>query len=83
MAYFNYHAKISKKIRAGELTSYYFDSNYKNIGFCLVLCFDNEKFPVRENHFEEYFAEIGNFYSTQKEGDIFKTTFTSNMLTKK
>ncbi len=75
MTYFNYHAKIFQKIKLGELTSYYFDSSYNKIGFCLVLCFGDKKYPIRENHFEEYFELIGKFYETKKEENIFTTNF--------
>ncbi len=74
MAYFNYHAKIIQKIKYGELTSYYFDKHYNKIGFCLVLCFENKKYPIRENHFEEYFDLIGEYYNTTKSGNVNITT---------
>lgn len=74
MAYFNYHAKIQTKIKNGELTSYHFDQNYPQIGFALVLCFGNKKYPVREHAFAEYFDLIGNIYSTTKCGNEYITT---------
>lgn len=73
MAYFNYHAKIFQKIKNGELKSYHFEKNYKNIGFALVLCFESEKYPIREPHFEKYFDLIGNLYNTKKVGDNYVT----------
>lgn len=73
MAYFNYHARITQKIKNGELEYYYFEPNYKNIGFAMVLCFANKKYPVRENRFGEYFDLIGSFYVTTKVDNIYKT----------
>lgn len=78
MAYFNYHAKIKQKIRAGELTSYYFQNDYNKIGFCLVLCFVDKKYPIREYRFDEYFALIGELYKIKKMGDFFNTEFKHN-----
>ena len=75
MAYFNYHAKVKNKIKAGKLTCYYFDYHYKNIGLALVLCFDAEKYPIREKRFEEYFELIGKFYATKKVRNKFVTKF--------
>ena len=66
MSYYNYHAKIKNKIKNGELINYYFDYNYNKIGFCLVLVFEDKKYPIREKHFEEYFELIGNLYNTKK-----------------
>lgn len=73
MAYFNYHARIVQKIKNGELEYYYFEPNYKNIGFALVLCFIDKKYPIKESRFKEYFDLIGNFYITIKVGNIYKT----------
>lgn len=64
MTYFDYHAKIKKLINDGKLKYYYFENNYKNIGFALVLCFDDKKYPIREEHFYEYFDLIGSLYNT-------------------
>ena len=64
MAYYNYHSMVKRQVVAGELLFYYFDVNYKNIGFALVLCFKDKKYPIRENHFEEYFELIGKNYMT-------------------
>lgn len=75
MAYFNYHAKVKNKIKQGKLTKYYFDKNYNGIGFALVLCFDEEKFPIREKCFEEYFELIGNLYNITLQGTICYTNY--------
>ena len=66
MSYFNYHAKVKKLIAEGKLKEYYFDKNYNKIGFALVLCFSNKKYPIREKHFEEYFELIGKFYKIKQ-----------------
>lgn len=70
MSYFNYHAKVKKIIIEGKLKYYYFDDKYKNIGFALVLCFEDKKYPIREKRFEEYFKLIGEYYTTTKNGNI-------------
>lgn len=75
MAYFNYHAKVKNKIKEGKLTHYYFDYQYKNIGFALVLCFGDQKLPIREKHFEEYFDLIGEYYNTKQVDEFFYTHF--------
>lgn len=77
MGYYNYHSKIKRLVTDGKLLSYYFDSEYKNIGFAMVLCCDGKKYPIREHHFEEYFDLIGKFYITKKSGEIYETTFIS------
>ena len=74
MAYYNYHAKVKQKIKNGELESYYFEDDYKNIGFCMVLCFKGKKYPIRESHFDEYFDLIGGLYQTKQDGKFFVTT---------
>lgn len=73
MAYYNYHARVMQKIKNEELQSYYFESNYKKIGFALVLCFKDKKYPIRENRFKEYFDLIGKLYVTKKCDNIYKT----------
>ena len=75
MTYFNYHAKIERKIKEGKLKKYYFVNNYKNIGFALVLNFDNAEFPIREHKFEHYFNLIGLYYNTEINGDVYFTKF--------
>lgn len=63
MAYFDYHNKIKKLIKDGKLKSFFFEKAYKNIGFALVLCFDDKKYPIREERFAEYFELIGKHYA--------------------
>lgn len=75
MAYFNYHAKVKNKIKEGKLKSYYFDKNYNLIGFALVLCFDGEKYPIREKRFEEYFELIGQLYVIKVDKDVCYTKY--------
>lgn len=74
MRYFNYHSKIQKLIKEGKLKGYYFDQNYKNIGFALILTVDTKKYPIREHRLEEYFELIGKFYDTIKTNDNFFKT---------
>ena len=45
-----YHNKIKQRIRAGELESYYFTDNYKNIGEALALVFNTFPFFIRIRH---------------------------------
>lgn len=75
MSYYNYHAKIKQKIIAGELLSYYFEPNYKNIGFALVLNFAEKSYPIREYRFQEYFDIIGKLYNITQKDKIFYTSF--------
>ena len=73
MAYYNYHAKVKQRIKSGDLQYYYFSPKYKNIGFALVLCFSDKKYPIREKHFQQYFDLIGQFYITTQIDRVFKT----------
>lgn len=75
MAYFSYHNKVKDLLRQGKLKFYYFDKNYKNIGFCMVLDFNGKHYPIREDKFDEYFDLIGEFYSTKKVENLYQTTF--------
>lgn len=51
-----YHNRIKQRIRAGELTGYYFTDRYPGIGKALVLEFRTPPFfrPVRPQRFAEY-----------------------------
>ena len=80
MGYYNYHAEVTKRIRAGKLKSYHFENNYKDIGFCLLLCFEDKNFPVREKHFLNYFDLIGKFYFTKKNKNKFITILKDNIV---
>lgn len=73
MAYYNYHARVMQKLKNGELRYYYFEPSYKNIGFALMLCFTDKKYPIRETHFDDYFELIGKYYITVKKGDTYNT----------
>lgn len=56
MAYFNYHAKIKKKILEGKLQRYEIVQNWNGICPALVFYFfDGPPMPVREYKFQEYF----------------------------
>ena len=78
MSYYDYHASIKQKIHDGRLTSYYFDANYKKIGFALVLCFGEKTYPIRESHFEEYFDLIGRLYLIVCKNNVCHTKFLDN-----
>ena len=78
MSYFNYHAQIKRKIYNGELICYYFDANYKKIGFALILCFKSKTYPIRESHFAEYFELIGTNYLTICKNNVCYTKFLKN-----
>lgn len=59
MGYFNYHAKVKRKINNGELISFVFFDKWKDISPALVLYFsDGTKYPIREHKFDEYIALI-------------------------
>ena len=51
-----YHNKIKQRIKSGELVSYEYVEQYKQISPCLVLYFNTEPKirPIREHRFEEY-----------------------------
>ena len=73
MTYFDYHAKIKKIIKNFELKAYFFDKEYKNIGFAMVLCFENKIYPIREEKFFEYFELIGDYYQIKQENNKYIT----------
>ena len=75
MAYFSYHNKIKNLLKQGKLKLYYFDQNYKNIGFCMVLDFNDKHYPIREDKFDIYFELIGKYYTTKKVDEFYQTTF--------
>lgn len=59
MAYFNYHAKVKRLIREGELIKFEIVEKYNNISPALVLFFKNNKpMPIRQNKWNEYFEII-------------------------
>ncbi|MBQ0017374.1 MAG: thermostable hemolysin delta-VPH [Clostridiales bacterium] len=61
MSYFNYHAKIKKLIKDGELIKYEIVENYNGIKPALVLYFKNHApMPVREYRFQEYFELLND-----------------------
>ena len=51
-----YHNIIKKRIKNGELVSYEYIENYKNIGECLLLHFNTYPFerPIRPHKYTEY-----------------------------
>lgn len=54
--YYNYHAKVKKLIKTGELIDYQLLPVYNNISPCLLLIFKNHPpMPIREYRFSEYF----------------------------
>lgn len=56
MGYFNYHAKLKRKIKEGELIKWEVVNQWNKISPALVLYFtDCPPMPVREYRFEEYF----------------------------
>lgn len=53
--YFNYHARIKRKINEGLLLRYEMAEEYNGIAPALVLYFcDGTVYPVRESRFLEY-----------------------------
>lgn len=56
MSYYDYHAVIKQRIRAGELTGYHFTDNYPRIGPALVLEFSTYPMlrPIRPDHWQDY-----------------------------
>lgn len=61
MGYFNYHAKIRKLIKEGQVTKYEFVSDWNGIKPALVIYFKNEKpMPIREYRWQEYIDLLEN-----------------------
>ena len=57
-----YHNLNKKRIKNGELISFEFVSNYKNIGECMLLHFSSPPFtrPVRPEKYAEYIEYISH-----------------------
>lgn len=57
-----YHNDIKRRIKNGELESYYYTENYPKIGCCLVLQFKTEPFlrPIRPHKYYEYQKMLEN-----------------------
>ena len=51
-----YHNVIKKRIKNGELVGFEYVLNYKNIGECLLLHFNNYPYerPIRPKRYMEY-----------------------------
>lgn len=57
--YFNYHAKVKKKIDEVGVEKIEFVSKYRNISPALLIFFkDGSMMPIREHKFLEYIALI-------------------------
>ncbi len=57
MGYFNYHAKVKRKIVEVGVERLEIVEEYHNIKPALVIFFkDGTKMPIREHKFGEYFA---------------------------
>ena len=53
--YFNYHAKVKRLIKEGKAISYDILDSYHGISPCLLIYFkNNQSFPIRLEHFDEY-----------------------------
>ena len=60
MGYFNYHAKIQKKIKDGLLKKFEIVDEYNNISPAMLLYFfDGTVMPIREHMFDEYLKLMG------------------------
>lgn len=57
-----YHARIRQRIRAGELSSYYFTEHYPRIGAALVLVFTTVP-PLRPIRPEKWALYLGDLVS--------------------
>lgn len=61
MAYFNYHAKIQKKIKNGELIKFEIVDEYNGIKPAMLLYFtDGSIMPIRDHMFDEYLKLFQN-----------------------
>lgn len=57
--YFNYHAKVKKKIKEVGVERFEFVEHHKNISPALLIYFlDGSMMPIREHKFLEYVALI-------------------------
>lgn len=64
-----YHNTIKKRIKNGELVSFEYVDNYKDIGECLLLHFNTPPFerPIRPHKYHEY-KDIIVKWEEQQEG---------------
>ena len=61
MAYFNYHSKVKKLIREGNLEKVVFMESYNKIKPAMVLYFKTHRpMPIRVYRWQEYFELIEN-----------------------
>ena len=55
MGYFNYHAKVQRKIKNGELIKFEIVDEHNGIKPAMLLYFsDGTVMPIREHMFDEY-----------------------------
>ncbi len=60
--YFNYHGNIKKKIKEQKLSHYEFRDDYKNLGYVLLLYFNDGKvYPIRKENIVLYMEYIEKY----------------------
>lgn len=53
--YFNYHGYLKKKIKNKQLVKWEFVSDYKTLGYVMLLYFNDEKvYPIRKENIVIY-----------------------------
>ena len=64
--YFSYHSIVQKGIKQGRLKSYYFDKNYKKIGYVMVLCFGKKSIQLGKINFWNILNLLDSFTKLEK-----------------
>ncbi len=60
--YFNYHGNIKKKIKEQKLSHYEFRDDYKNLGYVLLLYFNDGKvYPIHKENIVLYMEYIEKY----------------------
>lgn len=66
--YFNYHRYLKKKIKNNELVKWEFINNYKNLGYVMLLYFNDGKvYPVRKENIVIYLDFIENQFNKKED----------------
>lgn len=66
--YFNYHAKVKRLIKEGEVVKIEFFKSYNKISPAMVIYFkNNPPMPIREHKWEEYLKLLNETNFIEKE----------------
>lgn len=58
MGYYNYHRVIKNRITNGEKFTVEIVEKYNGIAPCMLIIFNDKKYPIREYRWEEYIELI-------------------------